>query len=71
MSAFDNQVGGGHYKDKPIQPIEYIHKNGLGFIEGNIVKYVSRWKDKGGVEDLRKVRHYVDMLIEMEVQKCE
>ena len=54
-----------HY-DMEIQPITYIMANGLGFCEGNIVKYVSRYKDKGGVEDLKKARHYLDMLIEQE-----
>lgn len=58
----DSQVGGNHY-DMPIQPIEYILKNNLGFAEGNIIKYVSRYKSKGGVEDLKKARHYLDMLI--------
>jgi hypothetical protein len=46
MSALDKQIGGSHYKDMAIQPIEYIHKNGLGFCEGNIVKYITRWKTK-------------------------
>jgi hypothetical protein len=59
------QVGGSHYKDKTIQPWDYIAANQLGYFEGNIVKYVSRWKDKGGVDDLRKARHYLDKLIEM------
>lgn len=68
-SALGTQVGGGHYKDMPIQPIEYIHKNGLGFCEGAVVKYVSRWRSKGGVEDLKKARHFLDMLIEMEGSK--
>lgn len=54
-----------HY-DMEIQPIEYIMRNGLGFCEGNIVKYVSRYKQKGGIEDLKKARHYLDMLIEQE-----
>ena len=60
------QVGGGHYKDLPIQPVEYIHANGIGYLAGNVVKYVSRWREKGGVEDLRKARHYLDKLIELE-----
>ena len=67
MSALDSQVGGNHYKDMAIQPIEYIHRNGLGFIEGCVVKYVSRWRSKGGIEDLKKARHFLDMLIEMEM----
>ena len=42
MSALELQIGGDHYKDMPIQPVEYIHKNGLGFCEGAVVKYVTR-----------------------------
>ena len=60
MSALENQVGGDHYKNKAIQPIEYIMANELDFCEGNVVKYITRWKDKGGVESLRKIKHYVD-----------
>ena len=66
MSANKIQVGGTHYKVKQIQPWDYIAANELGFFEGNIVKYVSRWKDKAGVEDLKKARHYLDKLIETE-----
>lgn len=66
MSALDVQVSGDHYKKKAIQPVEYIHANGLGFCEGNVVKYVTRWKDKGGVGDLEKARHYLDILIQLE-----
>jgi hypothetical protein len=64
-SALDTQVGGDHYQ-MPIQPVEFIHKNGLGFIAGNVVKYVVRYKQKNGIEDLKKASHYLDMLIEME-----
>lgn len=67
MSAKNIQIGGTHYASKAIQPFEYIHGNGLGFAEGNVVKYVSRWRDKGGVEDLKKARHYLDLLIEAEL----
>lgn len=59
-----HQEGGSHYKNKAIQPIEYIMANGLGFCEGNVVKYVTRYKDKNGLEDLKKARHYIDFLIE-------
>jgi hypothetical protein len=69
FSALRCQVGGGHYKDMAIQPVEYIHKNGIGFIEGSIVKYVSRWRAKNGIEDLKKARHMLDLLIEMESRK--
>ena len=65
LSSLDNQVGGDHYQ-MPIQPVEFIHKNGLGFIVGNVVKYVVRYKQKNGIEDLKKASHYLDMLIEME-----
>jgi hypothetical protein len=66
MSALDKQIGGSHYKDMAIQPVEYIHKNGLGFCEGNVVKYITRWKTKNGIEDLKKVIHYAELLIQME-----
>lgn len=59
------QHGGDHYKSKAIQPWDYIASNNLGYFEGNIVKYVSRWKEKNGVEDLKKARHYLDKLIEL------
>jgi hypothetical protein len=66
MSSLDIQVGGSHYKDMAIQPIEFIMKNNIGFMEGNAIKYISRWRSKGGIEDLKKARHYLDMLIEFE-----
>lgn len=66
LKANDTQVGGQHYKAKTIQPWDYIAANGLGYFEGNIVKYVSRWRHKGGLDDLRKARHYLDKLIELE-----
>ena len=65
-SALDVQVGGDHYKKLQIQPVEYIHANRLPFIEGSIVKYITRWRDKGGVKDLEKVKHFVDLLLELE-----
>lgn len=63
-SPLDTQVGGDHYKSKGIQPVEYCMANGIGFMEGSVIKYVTRWKDKGGVDDLKKARHFLDMLIE-------
>ena len=68
MNPLDTQVGGDHYKNKAIQPIEYILANKLDFCEGNVVKYITRWRDKGGVESLRKIKQYVDFLIEQEVK---
>jgi hypothetical protein len=64
MSAKDYQIGGSHYKNKGIQPIEYIMANKLSFCEGNVIKYVSRWRDKNGLDDLLKAKHYLEFLIE-------
>ena len=64
-SALNKQVGGSHYRDKGIQPIIYIHANDLGFCEGNVVKYVTRWREKNGIADLRKAIHYLELLIEL------
>ena len=61
--VFTTQVGGDHYRSMAVQPIDFILSNGINFAEGNVVKYVSRWREKGGVEDLRKARHYLDLLI--------
>ena len=68
-SALDVQVAGGHYKDKKIQPVQYIHANGLGFLEGCIVKRITRWRDKPAAtrfEDLEKIKHEIDLLIQLE-----
>jgi hypothetical protein len=62
-SPYGTQVGGNHYAKYVIQPTEYIIKNGLNFCEGNVIKYVTRYRDKNGVEDLKKARHYLDILI--------
>ena len=58
-----SQVGGNHYETKSIQPIEYIEANNLDFCEGNIIKYVTRYREKNGVEDLKKAKWYLDRLI--------
>lgn len=63
------QVGGGHYKDLSIQPWDFIAANGLDYFQGNIVKYVTRFREKGGIQDLEKARHYLDKLIELERAK--
>lgn len=62
------QVAGDHYKGCNIQPVEYVHANGLNFCEGSVVKYVTRWRKKGGVADLKKARHFLDILIELETR---
>jgi len=66
MKALDKQIGGRHYKSFKIQPAEFIHANGLPWIEGNVVKYICRWRVKNGIEDLKKIIHYIEMLIELE-----
>lgn len=68
-SALDVQVAGSHYKGKKIQPVEYIHANNLNFLEGCIVKRITRWREKPAehrFQDLEKIKHEVDLLIEME-----
>ncbi len=64
--ALEVQVGGDHYKKHAIQPIEFIHANRIPFCEANAIKYLCRWRDKGGIADLEKARHYIDLLIELE-----
>ncbi len=66
MSAKDTQVGGDHYRDLPIQPAEFIHRNGIGFLAGNVIKYVCRYKHKNGRQDLAKAIHYLELLMEAE-----
>lgn len=65
------QIGGGHYKGFKIQPIEFIHANNIPFIEGSIIKYAARWRDKGGLQDIEKIKHYCDLLIKLEQQNYE
>lgn len=69
VSAFDTQVGGDHYKNMAMQPMEFIVMNDIPFLEGSVIKYVVRWKFKNGVEDLKKARHYLDILIELEEKR--
>lgn len=65
-NSLEVQVGGNHYKELPIQPVQYIYENGIGYFEGNVIKYVTRWRSKGGLADLEKAKHYIEMLIEFE-----
>lgn len=69
MKASETQIGGGHYASYKIQPTEFIHANNVPFIEGNVIKYVMRHRQKNGIEDLKKARHYIDLLIEFEYGK--
>ena len=66
MNALEKQVAGDHYKKLKIQPIEYIHANNIPFPEGCAIKYLTRWRDKGGIADLEKAKHFIELLIELE-----
>ena len=59
----NKQIGGSHYKSFRIQPYEFISKNDLSFFQGNVIKYVCRYKDKNGIQDLEKIKHYCDLEI--------
>ena len=65
-SAFKAQVGGDHYRGMAIQPAEFCHRNALGSLESMAIGYLCRWRQKGGLEDLRKAKHTIELLIEME-----
>lgn len=62
LSPLDVQIGGAHYKERGVQPIEFVERNKLTFSEGCVVKYITRWRDKNGKEDLEKILHYVDFI---------
>jgi hypothetical protein len=70
MSALNTQVAGSHYKTLKIQPVENIHAIGIGYAEGNVIKYLTRWKDKGGIDDLETAKHYIELLIELETRNA-
>ncbi|AMO43506.1 protein of unknown function DUF3310 [Pseudomonas phage K4] len=64
-SALNTQEGGSHYKALKIQPVEYIHANNIGYLEGNVIKYVTRHESKNGVEDIDKAIHYLQLIKEL------
>lgn len=66
QKPLDRQVGGSHYKKYAIQPVEYAMANNLNYCQANAIKYVTRYKDKNGIEDLRKAIHNIEILIELE-----
>lgn len=68
LPALNRQEGGSHYKEMPIQPVEFIYRNKIPFIEGCVIKYCCRWRQKNGIKDLKKARHFLDLLIEMEIE---
>jgi hypothetical protein len=70
MKANDTQIGGTHYTDKKVQPWDAMEawmsrEAFAGFLRGNCIKYLARCDDKGGIEDLKKARHYLDKLLEV------
>lgn len=70
MSSLEKQVSGDHYKDMNIQPVEFIYANGLGYFEGCVLKYISRWRKKNGLADLEKAKHYIELLLELERRRA-
>lgn len=67
-TALDSQIGGDHYKGDKIQWVEFVHANRMPAIEAMALKYLMRWRKKGGVQDLRKAKHYIELLIELELK---
>ncbi len=65
MKPLDVQMGGDHYKQFKIQPVEFCEANGIGFSEGCAIKYICRHKFKGGKEDLLKAKHFIDIILEL------
>lgn len=64
--ATAKQVGGSHYKNLAIQPAQYMHENKIDYLAGNAIKYLTRYKSKNGAEDIKKAKHYCEMILEME-----
>lgn len=64
--ALSKQQGGDHYKDKAIQPVEYANANNLDFLQGSVVKYVTRHKQKGGEEDIKKAIHFLELILDLQ-----
>lgn len=60
------QISGSHYKNYKIQPVVFCQENRIPYCEANIIKYACRWRDKGGIKDLEKIKHYVDLIIKIE-----
>jgi hypothetical protein len=66
--ALDKQVGGNHYKNFAIQPVEFFYKNNMPYLEAAAIKYLCRWRTKGGIEDLDKAIHFIEILKDLEIQ---
>jgi hypothetical protein len=66
LSSLSSQVGGTHYKEFAIQPVEFCYVNGIPYLEATAIKYLCRWRLKGGIQDLEKAKHFIDLLIDLE-----
>ena len=66
LSSLTTQVGGSHYKEFKIQPVEFCFLNNIPYLEATAIKYLCRWRNKNGIEDLLKAKHFIDLLIELE-----
>lgn len=71
ITANETQIGGNHYKSCPIEPWDYISRNNIPYLEGNVIKYVTRWREKGGLADLEKAQHYLQKVIELHKEGVE
>lgn len=69
LKADDTQISGTHYKKQKIQHWNYCLANNIPYMEAQIIKYVSRWRDKNGIEDLKKAQHFLAKLIEYEEEQ--
>ncbi len=65
-TASQTQVGGDHYRRMSIQPVKFIHNNGIPFLEANVIKYVCRHRAKGGRADIEKAIHYLQLILELD-----
>lgn len=70
-NANDRQEGGEHYKNKVMQPWDYIVANNLGYLEGRIITYITRYREKGGILDLKKAQHFLQKLMEVETCRAD
>lgn len=70
MSALDEQVGGSHYKDFPVQPVEFCQRNGLNYCESAAIKYICRHRQKNGRQDIEKAIHYLRLLLDVEYDEA-
>lgn len=70
-NAFGKQIAGSHYSKLKIQPMEYCLGNGLNYAQSNVVKYITRYKDKNGIEDLKKAIHCIELLIDWEENNAD